>query len=381
MVKKLVGICGSGLIGYDPLDRRTWSGSSYYLFTALRTRGVLCGAFGVEAARWRKLLLLARNLRFNRRLWRENFYLDSGYYDALTDAIGGKLQQYDLTQDFLQLGAIYDVPSLLGGRARCFSYHDGNLAETLRSPYAPQGLSPRKVERALSYERRVYHGMERVLAMSEYLRESFVRDFEVSPERVVNVGCGMNLEQLPEYQADKPYTRREVLFIGVDFSRKGGWELLRAFRAVHEKMPDAVLHLVGPRQLRIPADFQPGVVYHGFLSKSDPIQKAQLDALLRNCVLFVMPSLYEPFGIAPLEAMAHQLPCVLTNRWALREMIEPGRTGELVECGKVEDLAEKLRTLLRDPEQLRPMGEAARKFVLERFTWDKVADRMLAAMQ
>jgi glycosyltransferase involved in cell wall biosynthesis len=223
--------------------------------------------------------------------------------------------------------------------------------------------------------------MDRVLAMSEYLRQSFVHDFGVPAERVVNVGGGMNLDQLPAYQPDKRFTTREVLFIGVDFPRKGGWELLRAFRAVRETLPDAVLHLVGPRQLNVPADLAPGVVFHGFLSKSDPDQKKQLDELFRRCVLFVMPSLYEPFGIAPLEAMAHQLPCVLTGRWALREMVTPGRTGELVECGSVEDLADKLRRLLRDPERLAPMGDEARRFVLEQYTWDKVANRMLAAMR
>jgi starch synthase len=145
-------------------------------------------------------------------------------------------------------------------------------------------------------------------------------------------------------------------------------------------LPDATLHLVGPGQLSVPADLEKGVVYHGFLSKSDPVQKAKLDKLFRRCVLFVMPSLYEPFGLAPLEAMAHQLPCLLTNRWALREMIVPGRTGDLVECGSVDSLADKLQELLREPEQLRKMGDAARLFALEHFTWDKVADRILAAM-
>ena len=380
MIKQLVGICGSGLIGYDPFDRRTWSGSSYFLFSALRARGAVHRAFGVEAARWRKLLHQALNFRFKRRLWRENFYLDTGYYDALTAAIRRALRPDDFDYLFFQLGAIYDVPALAAGRTRCFSYHDGNLAEALRSPHAPKGLNARKVDRALAYERRVYHGMHKVLAMSDYLRDSFIRDFDVPPERVVKVGAAMNLERLPDYHQDKSYAGREVLFIGVDFARKGGWELLRAFRAVREKLPDAVLHLVGPRQLSVPADLAAGVVYHGFLSKSDPAQKAKLDELFRRCVLFVMPSLYEPFGVAPLEAMVHQLPCLLTDRWALREMVVPGQTGDLVECGSVEDLAGKLHALLREPEQLRPMGEAARLFALEHFTWDKVADRILAAM-
>ena len=194
----------------------------------------------------------------------------------------------------------------------------------------------------------------------------FVGELEISVLNVDKLTYAANLDSLRAIENHPNYAFRQA-----DICDRP-----TISRLVAEFAPDAVLHLVGPRQLRVPADLQPGVVYHGFLSKSDPAQKARLDAVLRECVLFVMPSLYEPFGIAPLEAMAHQLPCVLTNRWALREMVEPGRTGELVECGNVEDLAEKLRALLQEPEQLRPMGEAARQFALERFTWDKVAKTM-----
>ena len=378
MIKQLVGICGSGLIGYDPFDRRTWSGSSYFLFSALRRARCIC-AFGVEAARWRKLLHQALNFRFERRLWRENFYLDTGYYDALTAAIRRALKPDDFDYLFFQLGAIYDVPALAAGRTRCFSYHDGNLAEALRSPHAPKGLNARKVDRALAYERRVYHGMHKVLAMSDYLRDSFIRDFDVPPERVVKVGAAMNLERLPDYHQDKSYAGREVLFIGVDFARKGGWELLRpSGRCGRSCLTPCCTWWAPATERARGAGGRSGV--SRLFEQERPSPESEAGRTVSPLRLFVMPSLYEPFGVAPLEAMVHQLPCLLTDRWALCEMVVPGQTGDLVECGSVEDLAGKLHALLREPEQLRPMGEAARLFALEHFTWDKVADRILAAM-
>ena len=59
-----------------------------------------------------------------------------------------------------------------------------------------------------------------------------------------------------------------------------------------------------PRTLSIPLELAGGVRYHGFLSKSDPKDVEKLRELFRTCSLFVLPSLYEPFGIAPLEANA-----------------------------------------------------------------------------
>jgi glycosyltransferase involved in cell wall biosynthesis len=375
--RQLVGLVGSGRVARDPFDRRQWSGSSYFFFTELQRRGRLRRAFGVEVPRWRRALYLARNFHPRRDTWREHFYMDVGYRDALTAQIRNRLEPGDFACAFIQLGAMFDGPSLVRAGGRCFSYNDGNLAELLRSPHAPRGLSARKIDRALAYERRVAHGLRKVFTMSEYLRQSFIRDFDVPAERVVNVGCGINLDALPEPVPDKRYDSREVLFIGVDFPRKGGWELLKAFRGVSAKYADARLHLVGPRELTVPAELQRGVVFHGFLNKSDPADRERLADLFRRCCLFVMPSLYEPFGIAPLEAMAHQLPAVVTRRWALQEMVTPGKTGELVACASVDDLEAKLTGLLGDPAALKRMGEAGRQTVLDRYTWDKVAQRLL----
>jgi len=88
-----------------------------------------------------------------------------------------------------------------------------------------------------------------------------------------------------------------------------------------------------------------------------------------------MPSLYEPFGVAPLEAMVYELPCVLTNRWALKEMVTPGENGDLVECGSAHDIEAKLATLLGDPAGLQRMGEAGRERVLNYYTWPRAIDR------
>jgi len=379
-VKKLVGIIGSGLIGRDPFDRRSWSTSSYFFFTALKQQGVLHRAFGVEVPAPNRYLCMAKNFSRQRKAWRMHFYMDPSYRDALTEQVRRSLGPGDFDHDFLQLGAMYNVPRLIDGRARCYSYHDGNLAESLRSPNSPKGLSARKIDRALDYEKTVYHGLHKLFTMSEYLRQSFIDDFDVPPDRVVTVGAGINLDSVPDERPNKRYDTREVLFIGVDFARKGGWNVLEAFKRVRERCPTAKLHLVGPRELSIPAGLQAGVAFHGYLDKQDPRGQAKLAELFDRCCLFVMPSLYEPFGIAPLEAMVNQVPCIVTNKWALKEMVTPGETGELVECGSVDDLEAKLHRLLSDADALAKMGTTARNRVLASFTWNRVADRIRASM-
>jgi glycosyltransferase involved in cell wall biosynthesis len=375
MDKKIVGIIGSGLIGEDPFDRQSWSGSSYFFFRECECQGILHRAFGTELPPVKRAAIMAVNFSPNRRRWQTAYYMDPRYRRALTKEVSRHLRPDDFKYNLLQIGAMYNVPRLAAGRTACFSYHDGNMAYSRRSPYAVKGLRPEAVKRGLAFEREVYHGLTMIFTMSEHLRQSFIDDFGVSPERVKAIGAGMNLERLPEYMPDKNYARKDLLFIGVEFGRKGGWELLKAFKNVHARSPDSVLHIVGPRTLEIPPDLSAGVRYHGFLRKTNPEDAAKLTQLFRDACLFVMPSLYEPFGIAPLEAMIHQVPCLVTNGWGLKETVTEGVTGGLVECGSVDDLTEKLTALLGDPERLRQMGENGRQRALE-YTWDKVVARM-----
>jgi len=67
---------------------------------------------------------------------------------------------------------------------------------------------------------------------------------------------------------------------------------------------------------------------------------------------------------------------VLTDAWAFPEMVTPGLNGELVKAGDIADLADKLITLLHDPDRLRVMGAAGRALVADKFTWPAVVGRL-----
>ncbi len=376
-MKKIIGIVGSNLIGTDPFAEMSWSGSSRYFFKECQRVGILHSAFGVEAPKIIKYGLMLANFSKNREIWRQKFYLDIHYYNALTREIGKHLDREKCENDCLQIGGIYDVPSLVDGKRKCYSYHDGNLAQFFKSPFFPKGLSLKKIKRALEYERRVYSGLEKIFTMSSYLRQSFIDDFGIAPEKVACIGAGINMEEIPEENKHKDYGKKNILFIGIRFYRKGGAQLLSALKIVCEKHPGAMLHIIGPKYLEIPDELKKSVVHHGFLSKRKTTDKIRFDNILKESSIFVLPSIYEPFGIAPLEAMVNQIPCILTNDWAFKEMVTPGKNGELVDCGNVEELADKINGLLDHPDLLKTLGDFSRKLVLENYTWDLVVKRLI----
>jgi len=375
-IRKLVGIIGSGLIGRDPFDPRAWSGSSRFFFQTCNRLGILERAFGVEVSKSHKTAFLLKNFSLDREKWRSKFYLDSKYYSALTDEIAKCLKPSDFDCNVIQIGGIYDVPKAVNGRTACYSYHDGNLAQMLKSPYMIQNIPHKIISRALKFEQQVYNKMTKIFTMSEYLRRSFIDDFGIHESKVANIGAGINLANIP-VRHEKNYENNEILFLGVDFYRKGGLQLLKAFRIVTERLPGAKLHIIGPKRVKIENKLCRHVQFHGYISKSDAVGQKLLARIMNDCSLFVLPSLYEPFGIAPLEAMAHQLPCILTDRWAFPEMVTPGFNGDLVPFGNVELLSQKVLCMLRDPDKLKNMGNNARRFVLENYTWDIVVQKLI----
>jgi glycosyltransferase involved in cell wall biosynthesis len=376
---KLTGLIGSGLIGADPFGPKAWSGSSAYFFRKCNEFGILDVVLGFEAAPARRAALMLKNFSFSRKTWRDRFYLDTAYYEALTKAALKRIRDCESDSDLLQIGGIYNIAQNVHQKVKCYSYHDGNLAQVIKSPYKPKSIPTAVFEKALNYESNVYRALDKIFTMSEYLRKSFIEDFGIADEKVITIGAGVNLDEIPNLH-DKNYEKKNLFFLGVDFERKGGWQLIRAFKRVRSVFPETKLHIVGPPSLNIGAEFSEGIVFHGFLSRKNPVQKHQFETIVHESSLFVMPSLYEPFGIAPLETMLYQLPCVLTDRWAFPEMVRPGYNGELVAVGDVEDLAERVIHLLKDPVSLRTMGRNAREFVLSNYTWDHVVRRLVAAV-
>lgn len=367
-----------GSVGDDPYDSHTWSGSAMHLAAALQQSGVLNQALGLRLPRWQDAALKLKNFSSSREIWRQKFYLDTAYRVALTQSAGRMSVISEPGSAFLQIGAMYSLPQATGHRVPCFSYHDGNIAEALKSGYGFQGIPSTRIDEAIRYERDIAQEMTSVFTFSEYLRKSFIAEFGVDERRVVSVGGGVNIEEVPPAYEDKNYDRREILFVGVDFGRKGGPELLSAIRIVRETFPDARLHIVGPHQLPSGAN-EPGIVFHGNLNKSIPAQRDQLYRLYRESSVFVLPSKYEPFGVAPLEAMLFQLPCIVTDGWALREFVTPNVNGALVEKGSVDSLAVAITGLLKSPEQLAVMGRRGRDLVLDNYLWPKVVGRIKAA--
>ncbi len=176
---------------------------------------------------------------------------------------------------------------------------------------------------------------------------------------------------------EREFAPARFLFVGKQWERKGGPTVLRAFERLRRELPDAELTIAGPAKLSVDV---PGVQVLGRVSREGSEGAGAMADLYRRATAFVMPSLYEPLGVAVLEAMAAGLPCIGSTGGALPELIEDGVTGLLVQPGDEDALLERMRELATGPDLCRALGDAGASRYRERFTWDAVADRMLEAI-
>jgi glycosyltransferase involved in cell wall biosynthesis len=249
-----------------------------------------------------------------------------------------------------------------------FIYTDLAIRSNL---YYPGGDRQVKLwEECLPYEQATLKDATMVFTMSEHVSRSLMEHYGIKEERILKVNGGCNI---PAIQSEDPnrYERQNILFIGVDWERKGGPELLAAFRLVKKRHPLAMLIIVGSS----PKVNEPGVQVVG------KVPQAQTAEILSQSTIFCMPSLREPFGIAYLEAMRAGLPVIASNLGAAPDFILEGQTGYKVDPQDIETMADRIEELISDPEKCRRMGQAGRELVESQYTWQRTQQRMWQAIQ
>jgi alpha-maltose-1-phosphate synthase len=365
----------------DANNSDCWSGSGRSFVLALRRLGT--DVLVVNTALTGAPRAVSGLLSFHpdRRRWHQRFELGrTGFWLRSRQAAAAVRRLGPRLDAVVQIGATFLLPPAARGPAPYIVYCDSNIRHALRGrPYSGAShLLAGEEDDVADREHQVYDAADRIWTMSDILGRSFQADFAQPARKLLTIYAGANQPAPVEVPLRPiPGLPPSVLFIGKDHLRKGSDLLLEAFVAVRHLFPNAELHLVGAVP---PGSNVPGVTAHGFLSREREADRRVLADLFRRATVFCMPSRYEPFGIAFVEAMLAGLPCIGTNAWAMPEIIEDGRTGWLVPEGAVGALADTLIRALRDPEESARLGRAGRERALDRFTWDRVAARAVADM-
>jgi L-malate glycosyltransferase len=215
-----------------------------------------------------------------------------------------------------------------------------------------------------------------VTAISEYLRERTLREFDVTNHiqviyNFVNCDFYVRDEGVPERRAEFAAENERLLVHLSNFRPvKRLTDVIEIFDRVRKKIPSKLL-LIGDGPDRSQAEWlavQKGIHEQViFLGKQDRVSEK-----LAIADVMLLPSQLESFGLAALEAMACQVVPIATNVGGIPEVIEHGKSGFLAEVGDVETMANYAIDILGDDARLLSMGKAARASAQSRFCASKI---------
>lgn len=200
----------------------------------------------------------------------------------------------------------------------------------------------------------------------------------VARERIRVIPNGVDLREFPPSPAPRSSSEDvTVLFVGRCYSRQKGLEYLIRAIALLAPMRKPCLRIVGEdwggvselQALSRSLGIEQQLEFTGRVSRADVIQA------YASADVFVLPSLFEPFGIVLLEAMAAGLPIVASRVGGIPDVVEDGKTGILVEPRNAQALSRAIEILITDAPLRNRMGEEGRRRAAT-YSWDEVVPRI-----
>ncbi len=231
-------------------------------------------------------------------------------------------------------------------------------------------------QRIYDIERRGMHGAMKIIAVSHLTKAIITHHYGVNPDKVEVVYNAIESNgNGSTFDSQKYQIRRDekiVLFLGRITMQKGPEYFLAAAKKVLEVMDNVKFVMAGSgdlirRTIELAASMGIGhkVLFTGFLPGND------VDRVFKMADLYVMPSVSEPFGIAPLEAMSHDVPVIISKQSGVSEVLSHALK---VDFWDVNEMANKIIAVLKHP----PLATTLRQhgaFEVRRMSWTDSARR------
>ena len=211
-----------------------------------------------------------------------------------------------------------------------------------------------------------------IFTMSKWLRDDLVNRTHIPESKVHYVGGGCNIDS--SMIQDGLKQGNKFLFIGTDFKCKNGKLVYDAFRSLQKKYPEIELYIAGPDKQPETIETGNGVYFLGYRTHE------QIAELYNQCDYFVMPSLFDAYGLVFGEALIYGLPCIGKNILAMPEFIESGKNGYLLENNDLNELCDLMEKMMLNKDMKQYVYNHRNDYI-QQYSWEKVTNRMIDVMK
>lgn len=313
----------------SPFDKNSWSGTNYYVRKALEAQG--CELYCIYGCRKITLGMIFRKLQS--KVLRKNYQA----IRSVTAAKGwAKFISSRLEDDTDAILSLSTIPvAYLRTNIPVFVYIDGCYEYMLG-----QGFNRllNKTEVAHEIERCAFENSTKVFTSSDASANTIKRFYaNLDSSKIKVVPLGANLDEMPSKEEIMENIRRKdmtickVLFVGVDWIRKGADIVVETIELLHDEGFPVELHLAGLRE--IPVSLPSYIINHGFIDKKEKGGMEKLVRLYKNSHFLFVPSRGEAYGLVFSEASAYGLPSVSHSVGGITTIVKDNENGKLFPLG------------------------------------------------
>jgi len=224
----------------------------------------------------------------------------------------------------------------------------------------------------INLDKKAFQNAAHCMLTSDWAKNSAQQDYGIKADNISVIHCGANLDYIPtigELHVEIAATCR-LLFLGVEWERKGGDIALQTFRLLQQKGIAVNLHIIGctpPADLSAERD----ITVIPFLDKNRETDFQQLHSILLQTDFLLLPTRAECAGIVFCEASAYGIPSITTNTGGVTDYVKDNINGfALAFDAGPQEYAEQIASLFKNPQQLQQLKLSSRKLFDELLNWN-----------
>lgn len=224
-------------------------------------------------------------------------------------------------------------------------------------------------------ERAGFEAADRIVAVSHYTKDTIVKRYSIDPAKISVVHNAVSKERrFGQMQLEKPFKEKLVLFLGRITFQKGPDYFVEAAAKVLKENPDVRFAMAGTgdmftRMVERMAELRIADKFHflGF------VRGADVEHIYAMSDLYIMPSVSEPFGITPLEAMVYNVPSIVSKQSGVAEILDHAVK---IDFWDVDALASEILDILNNEDRARTLIEQGME-TLKKVKWEIAAEHVL----
>lgn len=354
----------------DPEDKRSWSGIYYRMYQALKEQFEEVNALGpvrlnrIDTVRMNLSIILFKVYH----LFRYGAKVKSIHLPARSKAYSRfferRSEQLNIDVLFAPVASL-EIAYLKTKLPICY-FSDTTFGQLWSYYHDESGISPLVKKLGDKIERLAIDNSSSQVFCSEWAAQYAVDFYGANSVFVTQLGANMDMENEPPLNFRSLKDHINLLFIGVDWNRKGGTIVYKTFKSLLDKGYKVSLTVCGC----VPPNEHPNMKVIPFLNKNIEEDVKKMRRLYEEADIYFMPTRAETYGIVFCEAAAFGLPVVSTNTGGVSSIVEDGKTGFLLPHHAVyNDYVEIIERLISNEELYTELSLNARRKFESQLNW------------